>query len=141
MGTFRPADVGPLQALIDELEFNTKVASNNDGRTRGALFSEQQFHRGMAHGAISTLETSLKALILDAYAVMSRANEHILGEIRESDASRNTHNRAAGVAARSIADAGPKIKDALSYLLRFLTPEGATESLNASGTTRQDSLT
>jgi hypothetical protein len=48
---------GPLQALIDELEYNVVLSGYfND---RGALFGDEQFRRAIAHGSIATLESSL----------------------------------------------------------------------------------
>jgi HNH endonuclease len=50
----RSSDVGPLQALIDELEFNVTVA--NAGPTeQGCKFLDQQFLRGVHEGSISIL--------------------------------------------------------------------------------------
>ena len=60
----RTADVGPLQALIDEFEFNVVVCAYSDGKRRGALFADEQFLRAIAFGAVAVLEPTLKGLIL-----------------------------------------------------------------------------
>jgi len=39
----RQADVGPLQALIDELEFNAEVSKKSSGDTVGAIFKMSNF--------------------------------------------------------------------------------------------------
>jgi hypothetical protein len=78
----RTADVGPLQALIDELEFN-RVAGQYSGNLKGALFNDEQFRRAIAHGAVATLENGLKQAILDAYAAMSRSNQLVLAAINQ----------------------------------------------------------
>jgi hypothetical protein len=69
-------DVGPLQALIDELEFNSAVAEDS-ARPHYCPFLDDQFRRAIQEGAISTLDPTLKNAILDAYAAMLRANRHI----------------------------------------------------------------
>lgn len=72
-------DVGPLQALIDELEFNTTVANQSisssagDGKF-GAPFEVAQFNRCISEGAVSLLETEVKDLLFRAYVAMKRAN-------------------------------------------------------------------
>jgi hypothetical protein len=66
------ADVGPLQALVDELEYNQAISGVG---MIGALFTDEQFRRAIAEGAVATLEPDLKAAILAAYAAMSASNE------------------------------------------------------------------
>ena len=39
----RETDVGPLQALIDELEFNLRVSEHTEPDALGCLFLEEQF--------------------------------------------------------------------------------------------------
>lgn len=48
LASSRTAEVGPLQALIDELEFNVVVCG--DAGNRGALFVDEQFRRAIAQG-------------------------------------------------------------------------------------------
>jgi len=55
------SDVGPLQALIDELEYNRCVARNESKDDLGSLFLDDQFRRALREGAISTLQDGLKA--------------------------------------------------------------------------------
>lgn len=55
------SDVGPLQALIDELDYNRIVAEKHSVYSnRGALFAFDQFHRAIAAGSISVLEEKIK---------------------------------------------------------------------------------
>ncbi|MBI4479275.1 MAG: HNH endonuclease, partial [Acidobacteria bacterium] len=75
----RNADVGPLQALIDELDFNSTVAQYSSERDQGCLFYHDQFKRAIAEGAIAVLNEELKKTILEAYVAIGRANEHIGG--------------------------------------------------------------
>lgn len=41
----RAADVGPLQALIDELALNAKIAARADSPEQGARFHDAQLRR------------------------------------------------------------------------------------------------
>jgi len=75
MRATRDQDVGPLQALIDELEFNECIESS--GERQGCKFRDQQFSRAVHEGSISILHDDLRKLILDAYQVMGAANSAI----------------------------------------------------------------
>ena len=75
----RDYDVGPVQALIDELEFNLEVSQHASYDSLGCLFLDEQFRRAITDGAISTLDENLKKSIVEAYRVMGRANEKIRG--------------------------------------------------------------
>jgi len=116
----RTADVGPLQALIDELEFNLVVGAELGNR--GALFGEEQFRRAIAHGAIAILESRLKEAILQAYAAMSRANQRILAEINQDPRS-DMIGRVTDAAIKAIQEATPKVLTARNLLLTFLSSE------------------
>lgn len=70
-------DVGPLQALIDELEFNLTVSMKREGGQPGCSFLVTQFQRALAAGSISILSPSLKETLLEAYRVLIKANEVI----------------------------------------------------------------
>lgn len=70
----RPPDVGPIQALIDELEFNEEIAQRTGDNTIGALFLVAQFERAIQEGAFSLLPDSIRNPISSAYATMMRAN-------------------------------------------------------------------
>jgi hypothetical protein len=75
----RDYDVGPIQALIDELEFNSEVAQHATYDAIGCLFLDDQCRRAITDGAIATLSEDLKKLILEAYRLMGRANEKTRG--------------------------------------------------------------
>jgi hypothetical protein len=64
-------DVGPLQALIDELEFNLLVATSH---VRGCPFREVQFDRAIAHGVLSLVDERLKNAVMTAYTYIGRTN-------------------------------------------------------------------
>ena len=101
-------DVGPLQALIDELEFNTVVAGEY-----GCLFLDNEFRRAIREGAIATADESLKNAILAAYVATGKANLCLstLSPSQQGDIN------------RSVQAAKPRIEKALQLLLQFLGSE------------------
>jgi hypothetical protein len=114
------SDVGPLQALIDELEFNAKVAGERDQKDQGCLFQEEQFKRAVREGSISILEESIKTSILDAYVAIGRANQHISSVMIQQPPG-NSWATAINRASDSICKAAPKIQAARDRLLEFLS--------------------
>jgi hypothetical protein len=66
--------VGPLQALVDEIEYNLAVARYTASGTAGAPFRDEQFSRAIGVGSIALLASDLKSAIIDAYAAVGRAN-------------------------------------------------------------------
>ncbi len=66
--------VGPIQALVDELEFNSTLTSLPRIGVFGGPFVDDQFRRAIERGAAALLRDDLKRLILDAYAKMHQAN-------------------------------------------------------------------
>jgi hypothetical protein len=79
----RDTDVGPLQALINELEFNLKVAEHPGYNQRGCPFKEDQFNRAIREGAIWGLDETVKSALLDAYRDMGAANKFTDAELHE----------------------------------------------------------
>lgn len=67
--------VGPLQALIDELEFNAAVAAANKAKDTGCPFLTRQFERALECGAISVLSPDLKQDLHQAYRLVFKANQ------------------------------------------------------------------
>jgi hypothetical protein len=117
-------DVGPVQALVDELEFNKVVAASADEVGRfgsSAKFSVIQFERAVSDGVLSLLEPELKRLLLDAYMVMHRANTQIdsLGPARAGEALAVAMNHARD----RLREAAPRIDAALQRLQQVLQPE------------------
>jgi hypothetical protein len=112
-------DVGPLQALVDELEFNKMVVECSPEQKRGALFQNDQFLRAVQEGMIAILQENLKTSLLKAYAAISRANQHILAEVNQT-VEMISRGTAAIKAREAIADARPLIDTASSELARFL---------------------
>lgn len=120
--SYMQSDVGPLQALIDELEFNVKVTKLVQPTEIGCSFQDEQFRRAIQQGSIATLIDELKASILDAYLVMGNANQHISAalshEYRSSSRADDINH-----AQKLIIEAKPKIQKAIDELLTFLGSE------------------
>jgi hypothetical protein len=113
----RVADVGPLQALVDELDFNQTVA-----KYKSARFADEQFRRAIQFGAIAILNQPLRSELLDAYASMAEANNRIAAEANQ-DAGTRVSGLAADDATRAVQAAAPRIGRAFNRLLAFLSSE------------------
>jgi HNH endonuclease len=119
---FSPAEVGPLQALIDELEFNAKVAARTTHDQIGCPFLEEQFRAAIRTGSIATLREDLKEFLIEAYVAIGRANQHVsgaVGQTMKSDPLQESAQRAVN----SIGTCAGPIKKAHSALLDFLGTE------------------
>ncbi len=120
IGAIRNADVGPLQALIDELEFNATVATENHFERDGCKFQEKQFLRAIHEGAIAMLKDSIKRPLLEAYREMGAANTALDGKfVRGTPEASNAAGTRIGLAAGKIAPARDE-------LLRFLSSDEAS---------------
>jgi len=74
----RDSDVGPLQALIDELDFNIAVTRTQGVRGRlGASFLDEQFRAAMAKGVVSVLNDDLREAIIEVYVEVEDLNQVI----------------------------------------------------------------
>jgi hypothetical protein len=119
------SEVGPLQALIDELEFNEEVAKHETDEGQGCLFLDSQFRNALSRGSIALLKEELKAALIQAYAAIGRANQHVLA-VMPHERSGNPWAEASNRAQASIHEAGPRIASAKRALLQFLAQEPAT---------------
>jgi len=72
--TTSDANVGPLQAMIDEIEFNLAVARAGTGGRHGGPFRNEQFSRAIETGSISLLSPDLKGAIIDAYVALGHSS-------------------------------------------------------------------
>jgi HNH endonuclease len=118
----RNADVGPLQALIDELDFNSVVSRYSSSYEQGCSFLDEQFRRATREGAVAILNELLKKSILEAYVAMGRANQSVSGAM---SLPRDSNSWAEGskAASEAIIKARPKIEEARKELLSFLSSE------------------
>ena len=124
IGESRRADVGPLHALIDELDYNLTVASQEIGQTVPCPFRVQQFARAIEGGAVSVLDDELKGSILAAYVAMGKANSAVDSLISQA----LQHATQTSKHARPLFEkAQPAIEKARNRLLRFLGHEVSEE--------------
>jgi hypothetical protein len=117
----RHADVGPLQALIDELDFNSAVAAETFSR-QGCRFHEHQFRRAIHEGVVSLLRDDIKELLVNAYSAMGAANA-ALDSRNAQDYDSAYWERATSQADRLITAARPKVVEIRDKLLKFLSNE------------------
>ena len=115
------SDVGPLQALIDELEFNEVVAQTPGMYELGCPFHDKQFRRAINEGSISILVDDLKSIILKAYAAMGRFNQLMYAALNQ--ASTGARKERLADAQTTITNATPAIEEAKDKLLAFLGTE------------------
>ena len=117
VGAIRNADVGPLQAPVDELEFNATVAAEGDFNRQGCKFQERQFLRAIQEGSVSLLKDAIKKPLLEAYREMGAANSALEGKFALGT------GEASNAAQFRIAWASGKILIARDELLKFLSGE------------------
>lgn len=70
-------EVGPLQSLIDELEFNLSVSQSTEKKDMGCFFRDVQFSKAIDAGSIAILHSSVKNAVLEAYVAMGGTNQII----------------------------------------------------------------
>lgn len=113
------APVGPLQALIDELELNRTIASKIELEDFGCCFSNVQFQRAINDGAVSLLKPELKTKILEAYVAMGAANE-VIASYFKAAIGRSVSASGATHPIKRVEKCRPLIDSALDALLSFL---------------------
>ncbi|TAJ09969.1 MAG: HNH endonuclease [Nitrospirae bacterium] len=118
----RAADVGPLQALIDELALNGKVAARPNVQDQGARFHDAQLRRAIEVGSIAILRDEIREAVLDAYVAMDAASQIVDSAWRHPKGS-NSWAEGVNEAPRRIKDAQPQITKAQEELLKFLATE------------------
>ena len=115
----RSSDVGPIQALVDELEFNCVVARMSSAGQHGCLFQDAQFRRAISEGSIAMLLEPLKEAVLEAYAAVGRANELIRGIYVHAPGS-SPRGGAVNLATDGIDEAKARVERAHDELIQFL---------------------
>jgi hypothetical protein len=118
----RYSDVGPLQALIDELELNARIAARSGPEDQGATFHEAQLRRAIHEEAVAILKEGIRDSVLDAYIAMAAANQSIATAWSYPKGSGSWAN-GVNAAQRRINDAKVKIAAAKGELLKFLGSE------------------
>lgn len=104
--------------LIDELNFNLEVAKAAKTIDHaGALFREDEFHRTLSDGALSSLPIALRKSVTDAYVSVNRANQFVAALLavpsqhRQPMQQRETHS--------AVSDCLPLLSNALLGLSRL----------------------
>lgn len=68
------AYVGPLQAMIDEIDFNLAATKMGSEARSGCPLRDDQFSRAIHTGSISILAPELKGAIINAYVAVGHAS-------------------------------------------------------------------
>jgi hypothetical protein len=119
-GQGRDAEVGPVQAMIDELEFNATLAGKVvQGWELLPALHVDQFKRAIAAGAISALRDELKTVVLEAYCAAERIDAAI----------RRVEGALAGSAGHSISGGAYRIEASKAYAEAATTARRAAEEL------------
>jgi HNH endonuclease len=114
-------DVGPLQGMVDELEFNEAVVARPE-RDLGCPLESARFADCLANGAISLMADDLKAKIYGAYAAIKYADTVIRAVAGYSPHSTG-HGDAFNRALTAVRQAAPEIGGALQALRAYLRNE------------------
>jgi hypothetical protein len=104
-------EVGPLQALVDEIEFNLGVTQCTDAGKVGCPFRDEQFARAIGTGSISLVAQELKSAIIDAYVAVGRASTMAVAVARK---------RAGGVSHSMSGSGGSDVDEAIRNCERHL---------------------
>jgi hypothetical protein len=116
----RNIDIGPIQGLLDELDYNLDISADSDGQKMGFLFRDEQLTRAIREGVLSTLEEDLRRSISLAYGAISRTNELIKSfhqiQLRDGGVAQ-------GKALGAIPQATKDIRAARDKLLHFVQSE------------------
>ena len=89
----RDSDVGPIQSLIDELEFNIEVSNHLGYNELGCKLRNDEFSRALRLGSISILQEELKDSLIIAYRAIGSAN-HFLELLRGQSSESTNYNNA-----------------------------------------------
>jgi len=71
------SDVGPLQALIDEIEFNMEVTNQKNVLFGGCNFREIEFNRVISEGFLTLLPENLRNSLITSYIELGKLNSLI----------------------------------------------------------------
>jgi hypothetical protein len=121
----KDTDVGPIQSLIDELDFNALVSAQVGPKTIGCRLRDGQFHRAIQSGSISILDDGLRESVLVAYASIGTAN-HRLDVLAHQAPNHQEHNVAFNAAQEAVKACVDPIRKGLDELLRFLGRDDAS---------------
>jgi len=113
------ASVGPLQALLDEMEFNVAVAIRTRPNELGCLLLDDQFRRALQLGALSILTDETRAALFEAYAWVGKVNQFLQGMHHHRHGS-DAFNTSLNEAQKGLRDLSPDMQLARESLTKFL---------------------
>jgi len=123
------AAVGPLQALIDEIEFNVAAAEAGAQSSSGCRLRDEQFSELIRTGSLSLLLPDLKAAIIAAYVAAGHAS--IIGQAavtkKAGGMGSSLSGSGASDATNAFANCGRLLSEARVQLLRFLGHEDSQD--------------
>ena len=120
-GSVARAEVGPLQSLIDELEFNEAVITAPPELGQLCLFKERQFLEAMRTGSIAVLQEELKRSIYEAYVYIGKSNFRMNSLVNQQEPS--MVNEMLQQVHQSLSKVKQPIQNAKQELLKFLSSE------------------
>lgn len=109
------SEVGPLNSLIDELEYNLEACECSE-----SLLSVEQFNEAMRRGAISFLEPDLKKTINSAYAKINQLNQWIDSLAHQDLGSHRGVRNVSTQIKKRIIESKRAIEKAHTELMKFL---------------------
>lgn len=119
------AEVGPLQALIDEIEFNLAAAKAGAQGSSSCRLRDEQFSKLIRIGSLSLLCPKLKAAIIAAYVAAGHAS--VIGQAavakKAGGISRSLSGSGASDASNAFKDCEKLLSEAQLQLLQFLGHE------------------
>jgi hypothetical protein len=115
-------EVGPVQALIDEIEFNIVAARAGAEQQSGCPLRDEQFTRAIHSGSLSLLLPKLKISIIDAYVAAGHAS--VMGQAASAKRAGGVSNSLSGSGSTDPVEAFKKcgllLEKAHEMLLQFL---------------------
>ncbi len=121
--THGTGDVGPIQAMLDELAFNAEVASRRDAKDIGCPFGTRQFDRAVSEGLLALLPDTLQGAIISAYVGMKRVNQRLATVSTQVSGSNAWATALTSCQSDLVGLFGP-IQELRASLHRFLGPAG-----------------
>ena len=118
-----PADasVGPLQAVLDEIDFNLIVIETT-GSEPTYPFIDEQFRRALQLGAFCVLPSDVKRAVNIGYAGIGRAN-HIMTTATHQHSMRDGYAHSISILQRDVPHLKEELQRAKERLTAFLAPE------------------
>lgn len=114
------SDVGPLHAMIDEMEFNIEVAEYPSSTEVGCGFRDIEFNRIVSEGLLSLLTKKLKASLVRTYRKLGELNAIISAVINTEGQTHLLKGRYDRLA-REMPSAKAFLEETRELLIRFLT--------------------